>query len=95
MDFLQRLYNLAQQLVELMTALLQKMEHKGSQAQEVEYVDSAWVKETFGIASSTLSEYRRRGVIPYTYFEERGKIFYKKSEIMAILDDNHQDSLSH
>ena len=92
MEFIQRLYILAQQLVELMTKLLQKLENKGTSSQELEYVDSAWVMKTFGISSSTLCDYRKKGVIPYTYFEDRGKIFYKLSDLYNILDKNYQSN---
>ncbi|MEL7533917.1 MAG: MerR family transcriptional regulator [Bacteroidota bacterium] len=89
MDFLQRLYTLAQQLADLMTALLQKLDSKPTLPTEDEFVDTAWVRQTFGLSSSTLSDYRRKGVIPYTYFEERGKYFYRVSDLYRILASNY------
>ena len=90
MEFLQRLYNLALKLLEQTQSLNRKLEEVKEEQRIEEYVDTAWITEHFGIASSTLSEYRKRGVIPYTYFAERGKYFYRKSEILGILDRNRQ-----
>ena len=90
MEFFQRLMQLAQKLVELMNRLLPKLEHLSQPKPQDEYVNSKWVQKTFGISSSTLSDYRRRGIIPYTYFEEGGKILYKVSDLYEILDRNYQ-----
>lgn len=89
MDFIQRLYTLAQQLVELMTVLLQKLDTPKPLSSDEEFVDTAWVRKTFGLSSSTLSDYRRKGVIPFTFFEERGKVFYRVSDLYRILSSNY------
>lgn len=80
------LHNIHDQLAKLVSALeqLKTVESPAVGA----YVDSAWVKEHFNISSSTLSDYRRKGIIPYTFFEERGKIYYRVSDLYRILEEN-------
>ena len=97
MDLFQRLLSLGERLIRLMTELNSKFEEDHQSSREKfceEYVDTAWVKKTFGLSASTLCDYRKRGIIPFTYFEERGKIFYKKYELLEILEQNHQAALS-
>ncbi|MEM6342701.1 MAG: helix-turn-helix domain-containing protein [Bacteroidota bacterium] len=53
-----------------------------------EYVDGAWVQEEFNLSRQTLHEYRRNGVIPYTYFNPGGKIYYRKADLYEILENN-------
>lgn len=78
----ERLYH---QLLKLTTQLEQIAP---DQSRQEEYVDGTWVQEQFNLSKQTLSDYRRRGVLPYTYFAERGKIYYRVSDIYALLDQN-------
>ena len=92
MEFFQQLHKLTQRLLYRMQELEQKLEGmQGNHTIEPrQYVSSKWVMEHLGISKSTLADYRKRGIIPYTYFEDRKKVFYKLTDIYEILDNNYQ-----
>lgn len=52
-----------------------------------DWLDSQDVMLTLHISERTLFNYRQRGILPFTRFA--GKIFYRRSDLEALLDQNY------
>ncbi|SFN38462.1 Helix-turn-helix domain-containing protein [Bizionia echini] len=62
---------------------------KQKQNENPEYIifDNADVMQLFKISSKTASNWREEGILPYVQI--KGKLYYKLSDIHAVIDQNY------
>jgi hypothetical protein len=53
------------------------------------WIDGVQVQSALHISERTLYRHRKCGTLPYSRI--RGKIYYKKSDILKLLEDNYRN----
>lgn len=52
------------------------------------WLDAQQVKQWLNVSDRTLQKWRKDGVTPFTNIVEVGKVFYKESDILHLLEKN-------
>jgi excisionase family DNA binding protein len=82
------------------TAALQKHEketaastliHHTTAAEQIVWLDGQDVTQLLHISKRTLQSWRKKGILPY--YQIGGKILYKKSEVLEILERSRKCAL--